>query len=76
MKDKKRDKELGMEIHSGKGIVKFPNTRKLSHRWVCGGFWNLRGHHNQEERKKKKKNPQITRIAANPSGEVAQTAGG
>ena len=54
MKDKKRDKELGMEIHSGKGIVKFPNTRKLSHRWVCGGFWNLRGQHNQEERKKKK----------------------
>ena len=62
-----------METHPGKGILKeekFPNTRKLSHRWVHGGFWNLRGQHNQEERGKKK--PQITCIAATPSREVAQ----
>ena len=31
---------------------KFPNTRKLSHLWVCGEFWNLRGQHNREEKKK------------------------
>ena len=32
--------ELGTEIHPGEGVVKeekFPNTRKPSHRWVCGG---------------------------------------
>ena len=34
---------------------KFPNSRKPSHRWVCGEFWNLRGQHNQEEKKKKTK---------------------
>ena len=33
------------------GVVKegkFPNTRKPSHRWVCGEFWNLRGQQNRE----------------------------
>ena len=38
---------------------KFPNSRKSSHRWVCGEFWNLRGQ-------------QSTRITATPSKEVAQ----
>ena len=63
-----------MGTHPREGVVKeekFPNTRKLSHQWVCGEFWNLRGQHNQEL--KKKKNPQIMRLAATPSGEVAQT---
>ena len=63
-----------METHPGEEVVKeekFPNTRKPSHQWVCGEFWNLRGQHNQEL--KKKKNPQIMRLAATPSGEVAQT---
>ena len=63
-----------METHPGEAVVKeekFPNTRNPSHQWVCGEFWNLRGQHNQEL--KKKKNPQIMRLAATPSGEVAQT---
>ena len=34
---------------------KFPNTRKPSHRWVCGEFWNLRGQHNQEDLKQTNK---------------------
>ena len=36
----KETKELGMEIHPGKGVLKekFPNTRKPSHRQVCGEF--------------------------------------
>ena len=49
---------------------KFPNSKKLSHRWVCGEFWNLRGQHNRE---KKKKSPQNTHLTATASGEVAQT---
>ena len=47
---------------------KFPHSRNPSHRWVCGGFWNLRGQHNQEE--KKTQNMHLTAAA---SGEVAQT---
>ena len=31
---------------------KFPNSRKSSHRQVCGTFWNLREQHNWEENKK------------------------
>ena len=50
---------------------KFPNTRKPSHQWVCGEFWNLRGQHNWEE-KGNTKNPQTTHLTATPSGEVAQ----
>ena len=44
-----------MEIHPSKGVLKekFPNTRKPSHWWVCGEFWNLRGQHNWEGKKKK-----------------------
>ena len=44
-----------MEIHPREGVVKeekFPNTRKPSHRWVCGEFWNLRGQHNREKTNK------------------------
>ena len=62
-----------MDTHPGEGVVKeemFPNTRKPSHQWVCGEFWNLRGQHIQEE--KKKENTQITRLTATPSREVAQ----
>ena len=49
---------------------KFPNSRKSSHRWVCGEFWNLRGQHNWEGEKKNKL--QSTRLTATPSKEVAQ----
>ena len=51
---------------------KFPNTRKPSHRRVCGEFRNLRGQHNWEE-KINKSNPQITHPITTPSGEVDQT---
>ena len=54
-KIKKETKELGMEIHPEEGVLKeekFPNTRKPSHQWVCGEFWNLRGQHNQKEKNK------------------------
>ena len=53
IKDKKRVKELGMEIRPAEGGVvkeKFPNSRKPSHWRVCGKFWNLRGQHNWEEK--------------------------
>ena len=42
-----------METHPGEGVMKeekVPNTRKPSHQWVCGEFWNLRGQHNGEEK--------------------------
>ena len=51
---------------------KFPNSRKPSHEWVCGEFWNLRGQSNWEEEKKKKK-PQNMHLTLTSSGEVAQT---
>ena len=50
---KRETKELGMETHPGEGVIKeekFPNTRKPSHRQVCGEFWDLRGQHNWEEK--------------------------
>ena len=53
IKDKKRDKRVKNETRPGEGVVKeekFPNTRKPSHRQVCGEFWNLRGQHNREEK--------------------------
>ena len=31
---------------------KFPNTRKPSHKRVCGEFWNLGGQDNWEEKKR------------------------
>ena len=49
---------------------KFPNTRKPSHWRVCGEFWNLGRQHNREGKKKKK--PEMRRLAATPSREVAQ----
>ena len=55
IKDKKRDKRVRDGDHPGEGVLKeemFPNTRKHSHRRVCGEFWNLRGQHNWEEKKK------------------------
>ena len=62
-----------METCPEEGVVqeeKFPKTRKPSHRWVCGEFWNLRVQHNWEG--KKKPNPRNMRLTAAPSGEVAQ----
>ena len=44
---------------------KFPNSRKPSHRPVCGEFWSLRAQHNQEKKKKKHRLQ-----AATASGEV------
>jgi len=52
-KDKKRDKRGRDGDPSWEGSLKkgkFPNTRKHSHRWVCGESWNLRGQHNREEK--------------------------
>ena len=51
---------------------KLPNTRKPSHQWVCGEFYDLRGEHNREEKDKNQKSPQITCLTATPSGEIAQ----
>ena len=62
--------DLGMETHPREGVTKeekFPNSRKPSHRHVCGEFWNLRGQHNQE--KKKKQNPQNMCLTATTSGD-------
>ena len=65
-----------METCPGEGVMKeekFPNSRKPSHRWVCGEFWNLRGQHNWEGKKKnKQKSPQNMCLTTTPSGEVAQ----
>ena len=39
-------KDLGMETHLGKGVVKkekFPYNREASQRCVCGELWDLRG---------------------------------
>ena len=52
---KRETKEAGNETRPGKGVAKeekFPNTRKPSHRWVCGEFWNLAGKHNREGKKR------------------------
>ena len=52
-----------METCPAEGVTeeqKFLNTRKPSHRWVCGEFWNLRGQHNQEGEKKKKTPDYVT----------------
>ena len=49
-----------MENHPGEGVMKegkFPNSRKLSHLWVCGEFWNLRGQHNWKGKKKSEYTP-------------------
>ena len=73
-KRQKERQELGMETGPGEGVVKeekLPNSRKPSHRWVCGEFWNLRGQHNLEG-EKKKKHPQNMHLTAMPSGELVQ----
>ena len=64
-----RDKELGTETCPGKGVMKkkFPNSRKPSHQWDCGEFWNL--HRGQKQQQK----TQNTCLSATASGEVAQT---
>ena len=49
---------------------KFPHSRKPSHGWVFGEFWNLRGQHNWEGKEKKK--TQNMRLTATPSGELGQ----
>ena len=54
MKDKKNEtKEVGMELHPGKEILKrekFPNTKKHSYCRVCAEPWKHRGQHNREEK--------------------------
>ena len=53
---------------------KFPNTRKPSHQWVCGEFWNLRRQHNREGRKTNKhKAYRIYPLTTTPRGEIVQT---
>ena len=51
---KRETKELGVETCPGEGVMKekFPHSRKPSHWWVCGEFWNLREQHNWEGKKK------------------------
>ena len=51
---------------------KFPNSRKPSHLWLCGEFWNLRGQHNWKKKKKTHTHTQNTHLTVIPSGEVAQ----
>ena len=53
IKDKKETKEVETELHPRKRVLKrekFPNTRKHSHRWVCGEPWKHRRQHNREEK--------------------------
>ena len=55
-----------MEIYPREGVVKeekFPNTRKPSHRWVYGEFWNLRGQHNREKTNKQQQQQNPTDYA-------------
>ena len=69
-KRQKERQKRGTKTHPGEEIVKeekFPDSRKPSHRWVCGEFWNLRGQQNQEE-----KTPQNMCLTTTPSREVAQ----
>ena len=65
-----RDKR-GVETHPREGVIKekFPHSRKPSHRWVCGEFWNLREQHNWEG---VGENPQNTHLTSTVSREVAQ----
>ena len=60
-----------METHPGESVVneeKFPNSRKSSHRWVCGDFGISEGNITGRE-KKKTQNMHLPAIA---SREVAQ----
>ena len=61
------------ETHPGVGVVKeekVPNSRKPSHRQVCGEFWNLRVQHYWGKKKKERKKMYLIATA---SREVAQT---
>ena len=52
-RQREETKEVGMELHPRKGVLKrekFPNTRKHSHCRVCGEPWKHRGQHNREEK--------------------------
>ena len=77
IKDKKKDKELGMGTHTREGVVKeemFPNRRRCFQPWhqqVCGEFWSLRGQHNWEEKRKQNKT-QTRHLTTTASGKVAQ----
>ena len=70
IKDKKKEtKEVEMELHPRKGVLKrekFPNTRKHSHCQVCGEAWKHRGQHNREEKYINNSNPQITSPVVTP----------
>ena len=51
---KPETKDLGMETHPVKGVVKedkFPHNRKPSHRRVSGELWHLRWQYNQKKKK-------------------------
>ena len=64
-----------MGTHPREGVVKeekFPNTRKLSHQWVCGEFWVSEGNITRRK-KKQQQTPQNMGLTTTPSGEVAQT---
>ena len=55
IKDKMRDKRVMDGIGPREGVIteeKFPNSRKPSHQWVYGEFWNLRAQHNWEAKTK------------------------
>ena len=69
----KERQKLTTESRPREGVMKekFPNSRKPSHWWICGEFWNLKGKNNQEGKKKKK--PTEYAPNYNPSGEAAQT---
>ena len=70
----KRQKELGIETLAGGGVMKkFPKSRKPSHRWDFGEFWNLRGQYNQEKKENNNNNRISTYLTTIPSREVAQT---
>ena len=56
-------------------MKKFLNTRRLSHQWVCGKYWNLREQHNREKTNKQTKthtNTQNKWLNTTASREVAQ----
>ena len=53
-RSKRETKEVGTEIHPGKGVLKKREVSKyqetLSPWWVCGEPWNLSGQNNWEEK--------------------------
>ena len=62
-----------MKIHPGERVVKeekFPNSRKHSHRWVCGEFGISGG--NMTGRKNQTNKPQNTHLIATASRGAAQ----